>query len=126
VPGASDASAFYQKAFAAKELRRMGNGKDDRLVHVHLEIHGGSVMLCDEFPEHGHPHRPSNSYTMQLVVDDGDRWFDRAKKAGCDVIVEMHREFWGDRYGSVRDPFGIQWAFNEPAAGASPPDTAKT
>jgi uncharacterized glyoxalase superfamily protein PhnB len=115
VVGASDASAFYQRAFGATELMRLPAQDGQRLMHCHLEINGGSLMLSDCFPEHGYEHQPSNSYTMQLVVADGDAWWTRAVEAGAEVTVPMAVMFWGDRWGQLRDPFGVIWAINEPA-----------
>jgi PhnB protein len=50
------------------------------------------------------------------VVADGDAWWSRAWQAGCTVVMPFERQFWGDRWGMVRDPFGIEWAIDEPAA----------
>ena len=61
------------------------------------------------------PFEPSNSFTMQLMVDDIDAWWKRAVEAGAEVTAPVERMFWGDRYGRLRDPFGINWAMNEPA-----------
>jgi len=116
VEGASAASEFYQKAFAAKERFRMPAQDSKRLMHCHLEINGGSLMLSDPFPDHGHPYQHANGATMQLVVKDGDAWWDRAVAAGCKVTMPFERVFWGDRYGKLVDPFNINWAINEPAA----------
>lgn len=115
VDGASEASAFYQRAFAAKELQRMPAEDGKRLMHCHLEINGGSLMLSDCFPEHGSELQPSHSYTMTLVVSDADAWCERAVKAGAEVTMPVQRMFWGDRYGQLKDPFGVRWALNEPA-----------
>lgn len=115
VEGAIDALAFYEKAFAAKELARMPADDGKRLMHGHLEINGGSLMVSDTFPEHGYALQPSHSFTMQLVVDDAEAWFNRAVAAGCDVMTPVQVMFWGDKWGSVRDPFQVHWAFNEPA-----------
>ena len=115
VEGASAASDFYQKAFAAKELARMPAQDGKRLMHCHLEINGGSAMICDPFPEHGFTFQPSPSVTMTLVVKDGDTWWNRAVAAGCKVQMPFERAFWGDRYGRLSDPFGINWAITEPA-----------
>ncbi len=117
VDGAGAAADFYRKAFAAKEIARMPAQDGKRLMHCHLEINGGSVMLSDAFPEHGHPHKPLQGCVMHLVVSDGDAWFDRAVKAGCKVIAPLEKQFWGDRYGRLSDPFGVEWAINEPANG---------
>jgi uncharacterized glyoxalase superfamily protein PhnB len=115
VEGAIEALAFYEKAFAAKELARMPAEDGKRLMHGHLEINGGSLMVSDVFPEAGYHHQPSHSFTMQLVVDDAEAWFNRAVAAGCEVTNPVQVMFWGDKWGSVRDPFQVHWAFNEPA-----------
>lgn len=84
IDGASEASAFYQRAFGAREIARMPGADGKRLMHCHLEINGGALMLCDNFPEMGLPPvQRSRSYTMQLVVADGDAWWNRALEAGC-------------------------------------------
>jgi PhnB protein len=115
VEGASDASAFYQRAFGAREITRLPAEDGQRLMHCHLEINGGSLMLSDSFPEHGHAHQPSHSFTMTLVVGDIDAWWKRAVDAGAVVTMPLQVMFWGDRYGQLRDPFGVCWAMNQPA-----------
>ncbi len=115
IDGAAQASEFYQKAFGAKEIARMPAQDGKRVMHGHLEINGGSMMICDPFPEHGHGFQASPSATMQLVVKEGDTWWNRAVDAGCKVTMPFERAFWGDRYGRLVDPFGINWAINEPA-----------
>jgi PhnB protein len=55
-------------------------------------------------------------FNLQLVVADGDAWWSRALAAGCTVVMPFERQFWGDRWGMVRDPFGIDWAIDEPPA----------
>lgn len=114
IRGAAKAADFYQKAFGAKDVQRIPV-PDGRLMHCHLEINGGSMMLCDEFPEHGFAYSPSGSYTMQLVLEEADSWWKRAVDAGCTVLLPLERAPWGDRYGRLQDPFGIAWAMNEPA-----------
>ncbi len=111
--GATDAIAFYQKAFAAEVLRHMPTS-DGRVMHCHLKLHGGSLMVGDTFPEYGRGHQPSHSFTMTLVVDDADLWWDRAVAAGCEITMPIKVEFWGDRYGELKDPFGVRWAINSP------------
>lgn len=118
VVGAGDAAAFYKKAFGAEEYMRMA-GEDGRLMHCHLIINEGSLMLSDAFPEHGYGHQPSHSFTMQLVVADLDSWWTRAVEAGVEVITEPQVMFWGDRYGSLKDAWGVHWAINEPAKPAA-------
>ncbi|MBP2159958.1 MULTISPECIES: glyoxalase/bleomycin resistance/extradiol dioxygenase family protein [Asticcacaulis] len=115
VIGAAEAADFYKKAFAAEEITRMPADDGKRLMHCHLKIHDGSLMLSDVFPEWGYDHQPSHSFTMMLVVEEADPWWERAVAAGCEVISELKVEFWGDRFGTLRDPYGVMWGVNEPA-----------
>ncbi|MBP7704949.1 MAG: VOC family protein [Caulobacter sp.] len=115
VKGAGDAADFYRRAFGAEEFQRMPAEDGKRFMHIHLLINGGSLMLSDVFPEHGFDWQPSTSFTMQLVVDDIDSWWKRAVDAGAEVNMPVAVMFWGDRYGTLRDPFGVNWALNEPA-----------
>lgn len=115
VVGASDAAELYKTAFGAVETRRMPADDGKRLLHCHLVINEGSLMLSDCFPEHGYEHQPSHSFTMQLVVDDIDSWFQRAVDAGLEVTNPVALMFWGDRWGSLKDRFGVHWAMNQPA-----------
>ena len=115
VVGAADAAELYKAAFGAIEHRRLPAEDGQRLMHCHLEINGGSLMLSDCFPESGYEHQPSHSFTMQLVVDDIDAWFQRAVDAGLEVMNPVALMFWGDRWGSLKDPFGVHWAMNQPA-----------
>ena len=115
--GASEASAFYQKAFGARETFRLPADDGQRLMHCALVINGGDLMICDCFPEmgHGYEHQPSASFTMHLQVDDPQAWFDRAVEAGCTVTLPMQVMFWGDRYGQLKDPFDVAWSIGGPA-----------
>ena len=115
VVGAADAVELYQKAFGAVEVRRMPSDDGVRLIHSHLVINEGSLMISDCFPESGYAHQPSHSFTMQLVVDDIDAWFRRAVDAGLEVTNPVALMFWGDRWGSLKDRFGVHWAMNQPA-----------
>jgi uncharacterized glyoxalase superfamily protein PhnB len=114
VADAGAVSAFYQRAFGAKEVSRISpDGKI--VVHLHLHLNGHSLMLTDPIPDHGHPLRAQQGYTLTLIVDDIDAWFKRAVDAGCTVAAPVERMFWGDRFGALSDPFGVEWAMNEPA-----------
>ena len=110
VSNAGAAADFYVKAFAAKEAVRMPPDDKGRYMHIHLVINGGSIMLADAFPEHGHPLEKPAAFTLHLQVDDVDAWFERATKAGAEVVLPVADMFWGDRYGQVRDPFGVLWS----------------
>lgn len=111
---AAEAIDFYRKAFGAEELLRHA-ADDGRLIHAHLKINGGSIMLHDDFPEHmGGPALPSASLVLHLQVPDADAAWKRAVDAGAEVRLELADQFWGDRYGQVKDPFGFTWSIGAP------------
>ena len=86
-----------------------------RIMHCQLEINGGALMLSDNFVEYGlPPTQRSASYVMQLVLADGDAWWERAIKAGCKEKMPFALAPWGDKYGQMADPFGVTWAINTP------------
>lgn len=115
VEGAREASTFYQKAFAAEELAAMPGEDGTRLMHCHLKINGGSLMLADNFPEYGFPPvQRSDSDVLQLVVTEGQAWWDRAVEAGCEILMPFAVAPWGDLYGQLKDRYGVRWAINQP------------
>jgi len=117
VRGAAEAIEFYKRALGAEELGpRMPAGESDpRLMHAYLKVNGSDVFLSDEFPEYGQSLGDGpKGITLHLAVDDADRWYNRAMEAGCTVEMEIADQFWGDRYGAVRDPFGHSWSFGSP------------
>jgi PhnB protein len=116
VDGADKVIAFYEKAFGAKDLGTMRSEDGKHVMHSQLEINGGALMLSEASLMEG-KQMTSNSYTMQLVTREGDRWWKRAVDAGCAVEVPFAMQFWGDRWGKLRDPFGISWALLEPGPG---------
>ncbi|MCA9563490.1 MAG: VOC family protein [Myxococcales bacterium] len=110
VEGAAAAIELYQKAFGAELVSKFVAEDGERLMHSHLKINGGDLYLCDCFPEYGHPRVQSDNYTMHQHVADADAWWKRALDAGCEVVMPLENQFWGDYYGLVRDPFGVCWA----------------
>ncbi len=109
------ATAFYEKAFAAKLIDRRET-PDGRSMHVHVEINGGAMMFNDPFPEHGAADEPKKNVTLHVVVDDADAWWKRATAVdGAEVVVPLEVAFWGDKYGQFRDPFGVTWGIVGPA-----------
>lgn len=124
---ASEAIDFYKRAFGAEEAMPPhlaggfpGLAEDDkRVMHAHLRINGGSLMLNDAFPEFtegasDHAAIPAHT-TLHLQVDDADRWFDRAVAEGAEVTKPLADQFWGDRYGQMKDPFGHSWSIGAPS-----------
>lgn len=115
VAGATKAADFYQRAFGAEVVYRYPPDDKGRTMHIHLYINGASVMLSDFYPEYGHPEKPPQAFNLGIPVKDVDAWWKRAVDAGCEVAMPLEKQFWGDRYGQVRDPFGVTWALFAPA-----------
>jgi PhnB protein len=111
-----EAIAFYEKAFGAKEEMRRLADDGKRLMHAHLTINGGSLMLNDDFPEYraGTEVRPPAGVTLHLQVPDADAAWEMATAAGAKVVFPLENQFWGDRYGQVEDPFGFTWSIGGP------------
>jgi PhnB protein len=118
VNGADGAAAFYAKAFGAEEVFRMPHD-DGRLLHVEMNLAGGKLFLCDEFPEFGGgaghaPSQAGSSVTLHVDVENCDAAYARAVEAGATGIMPPENAFWGDRYAKVRDPFGHVWSLAHP------------
>jgi PhnB protein len=115
---ADEAIAFYKKAFGATEVMRIPADDGVRLMHAHLHVNGGSLMLHDTFPEYVSAEEaddgPPRCVTLHLQVDDADTWYNRAVAAGAISTMPLDNMFWGDRYGQVKDPFGHSWAIGAP------------
>jgi PhnB protein len=102
---------FLKRAFGAVEVSR-SPGQAGKLMHAHVRIGDSDLMFNDSFPEHGSPliaegHWP---FALHLYVADADAVFAQAVAAGCKVTMPLADQFWGDRYGHVKDPFGFTWA----------------
>ncbi len=111
---AGEQADFYIKAFAAVDHDRRST-PDGRVMHCYLVINNGALMISDAFPEHGYAFESFKGFSLTLVVDDANLWWTRAVEAGCTVTSELKVEFWGDRFGTLVDPYGVNWAINEPA-----------
>ena len=113
---AGEAVTFYQEAFGA-ELAMEPHLADDgkRIMHAHLLLNGGHLMLNDDFPEYGGAATPPGSLTLHLQVDDADATWNRAIEAGATEKMPLADQFWGDRYGQLEDPFGFRWSIGAPA-----------
>jgi PhnB protein len=72
-------------------------------------------MIMDAFPEHGYGLEAPQSFVLHLQVDDVEVWWNRAVAAGAEVAMPLDDMFWGDRYGHLRDPFGVTWALAAPS-----------
>jgi PhnB protein len=111
VKGAHEAIEFYKKAFGARDLGRMAM-PDGKVAHAEIQIGGSRVMLSDEHPPMGAigPVSLGGSPVMlHLYVEDVDALFAQAVAAGATVVRPLKDEFYGDRAGGLRDPFGHLW-----------------
>lgn len=107
---------FYKTAFGAEEVARMPADDGKRLMHAHIRINGDAVLMSDCFPEYGYPFREPQGIQLHIQVSENPQmWFDRAVAAGCEVVMPMDVQFWGDRYGQLKDPFGFGWSIGGPA-----------
>lgn len=115
VDGALRASQLYQRAFDAREVGHIPPDDRGRTMHVHLYVNGGSLMLSDAYPEHGCPLKPQQGYSLHMQVEDVQAWWRRAVLAGLEIVTPLQVMFWGDRWGQLRDPFGVLWSLGAPA-----------
>jgi uncharacterized glyoxalase superfamily protein PhnB len=106
---------FYKKAFGAVELRRAPGPDGKSIMHAELQIGDSRVFLNDEYPEMN-AFSPlagkGTAVTLHLFVEDADKQFQQALSAGAEVVMPLADQFWGDRYGIVKDPSGHQWSIS--------------
>jgi len=111
IKGAAKAIDFYKKAFGAEETMRFP-GPDGKIGHADLLIGGGHVMLADESAEMGYKSPETLGGTpvsLVLYVDNADDVAKKAVAAGGKLTRPVEDQFYGDRAGEVRDPFGHTW-----------------
>jgi PhnB protein len=116
VKGAAAAIDFYQRAFGAVETMRMPADDGTRVMHAVVQINGGVVMLCDEFPEYNGTSAPTpanpTSVSISIEFDtpaEVDATFARAVAAGANGWMQPDNMFWGARFAMLDDPFGHRW-----------------
>jgi PhnB protein len=111
VKGAARAIDFYKKAFGAEEQLRLPD-PSGLIVHAEIKVGDSCIMLADECPEMGFrgPQTLGGSPTLiMLYVPDVDARFKQALAAGATVLKPLQDQFYGDRSGTVTDPFGHMW-----------------
>jgi PhnB protein len=111
ISGAAAAIDFYKRAFGAKERMRMP-GPSGKVMHAEIEIGDSAVMLADEFPEMGFRGPQALGGTpvsLMLYVEDADMVFNQAVAAGAKVLKPLQDQFYGDRSGTIADPYGHVW-----------------
>ena len=123
---AAKAIDFYKQVFQAKEITRM-TMPGNLIGHADLMIGDTHLMLNDEFPGIASAPNPNSPPSVNLFVysENVDELFDRAVKAGCKVEMPLNNQFWGDRYGKVRDPFGHQWGLAQHVEDVAPEEMKK-
>jgi PhnB protein len=112
VEDASKAIDFYKEAFGAEETIRMP-GPDGSVAHAELQIGDSKLMLSDPFPQSNvrpPSERGGPTASIFMYVDDVDATFEQAQRAGATVVSELEDMFWGDRFGTLADPFGQVWS----------------
>ena len=127
VDDAAAAIDFYGRAFGAKERVRMA-GPGDSVMHAELEIGDSLLMLSDPFPQAStKPPKElgGTSASIFMYVEDIDSMYKQAIDAGATSLMEPDDMFWGDRFGSVQDPFGHSWTIATHIEDVSPEEMEK-
>ena len=127
----SDAIEFYKNAFGAKEIFRMPAPDGERLMHAEIRIGGQPVFLVDDFPEFcGGKSMTAAALggtpvTIHRFVEDVDAVFQQAVDAGAKPLMPVADMFWGDRYGTVTDPYGHNWSIATHTKDLTPEEMAQ-
>jgi PhnB protein len=119
---AAEAVAFYERAFGAKEKYRLVE-PSGRVGHVELDFGGTTIMMSDEYPEldiRGPESIGATTCGIHLHVDDADAAIERAVAAGATLLRPASDAFYGERSGTVRDPFGHEWNLGHEIEKVSP------
>lgn len=127
VKDAASALDFYKKAFGATELMRLA-GPGGKVMHAEIKIGDSPIMLADEFPEMGARSPQSlggSPVSLLLYVEDVDARFNQAIAAGATVQRAVKDQFYGDRSGTLVDPFGHVWSIATHKEDVSPAEMDK-
>jgi PhnB protein len=111
IKGAAAAIEYYKDVFGATELFRMP-GPDGKIGHAEIKIGNSPIMLADEYPEMEFVSPQTLGGTpigLMIYVDDVDTMFKRAISAGAKEVKPLQDQFYGDRSGTLKDPFGHVW-----------------
>ncbi len=115
IEGAAEAIEWYKKAFDAKELEREPT-PDGKLMHGRVRIGDSIVMMSDVFPG-ASTKAPKTlgdtTVTLHIYAKNVDKLFQQAVDAGAQVTMQLDNQFWGERYGQLRDPFGHHWSVSQ-------------
>lgn len=127
IQGASRALDFYARAFGATELMRIP-GPGDQVMHAEIRLGDSHIMLADECPQmkaFSPPTLGGSAVLLHLYVPDADAMFAQAIAAGATVEQPMENKFYGDRSGSVVDPFGHRWTLSTHVEDVSPEEIGR-
>lgn len=112
----ADAIDFYRRAFGAEEVGQRMQGPDGMVAHAEIRIGDSVVMLADEWPD-GPTQSPANlggsTAALFIYTDDVDALWQRAIDAGAEEVYPLEIQFYGDKGGRVRDPFGHTWGLGQ-------------
>ena len=111
IKGASEAIEFYKSAFDATELMRIPS-PDGSIGHAEIQIGDSRIMIPDESPKMDFRSPATIGWTpvhVYIYVEDADRIFAQANAAGATAMMPLEDQFWGDRTGTLVDPFGHRW-----------------
>jgi PhnB protein len=127
VEDAAEAIEYYKRAFGATERGRM-DAPGGKIGHAELEIGDSLVMLSDALPQF--PTRPpqelgGTSVSIFMYVEDVDAVVQQAVEEGATVTMEVDDQFWGDRFGTVQDPFGHLWSISTHVEDVPPEEMAE-
>jgi len=129
VKDAAKAIEFYKEAFGAEEICRMPGPGGQGVMHAEIKIGDSMVMMCDEFPQTPHFKSPESlngtTNKLTLYVTDCDKVFNQAVASGATAEMPPTDMFWGDRYGTLVDPFGHEWAVATHKEDLTPEDIGK-
>ena len=127
VTGAARALDFYKRAFGAQEVLRM-DSPDGKVMHAEIKIGDSHIMLADEYPDMDARSPQTIGGTpvsLMLYLEDADGVTARAVSAGAKLLRPVQDQFYGDRCGTIADPFGHKWTIATHKEDVSPDEVRK-
>lgn len=122
IDGCDKAIDWYKKAFGAELLGRAPDPSGKKVWHASMRIGNSVFFLNDTFPDMGTGAQP---VSLWLYADNIDQWWKRVTDAGAKVVMPVAEMFWGDRMGTVVDPFGNRWNLAQHVKDMTPEEMKK-
>jgi len=122
INGAAKAIDYYKKVFGASVVVRM-DGPNGRVQHAELQIGDSRIMLADENPAMGHSSATTigaSPVSLYVYIPDVDRVVELAASEGAKILKPVQDQFYGDRSGFIKDPFGHMWGIATHVEDVSP------